>query len=108
MSRDFNDIYKKIDQSHKELCKKDHETSRSLDGLEKNQDKLIKEINDIKKEVKDIAFKVDAMLEILNNFTIMLAEDDEDLEENYDFDSDSDETWVPKEEEFWENDDEQE
>jgi hypothetical protein len=44
------------------------------------------------------------MLEILNNFTIMLAEDDEDLEENYDFDNDSDESWVPKEDDFWEDD----
>jgi len=45
------------------------------------------------------------MLEILNTFSIMLAEDDEDLEENYDFE-DTDETWVPKEDDFWENDDE--
>jgi len=46
------------------------------------------------------------MLEILNSFTIMLAEDDEDLEENYEFDNDTEETWVPKEDNFWEDDDE--
>lgn len=96
MSRDFDDIYKKIDQSHKDLYSNDKEIS-------KDQDKMRKDILEIKKEVKDIAFKVDTMLEILNSFTIMLAEDDEDLEENYDID-DSDETWVPEEDEFWKND----
>ncbi len=40
---------------------------------------------------------------LLNTFTIMLAEDDQDLEENYDID-DSDESWVPKED--WEDDEE--
>jgi hypothetical protein len=96
MSRDFDDIYKKIDQSHKDLYSNDKEMS-------KDQEKMRKDILEIKKEVKDIAFKVDTMLEILNSFTIMLAEDDEDLEENYDID-DSDETWVPEEDEFWKND----
>lgn len=66
---------------------------------------IFTEINDIKKQVNDISYKVDLMLEILNSFTIMLAEDDEDLEENYDID-DNDESWVPKEDDFWENDDE--
>lgn len=71
---------------------------------ETDQSNLIKEVSDIKKQVNDISYKVDLMLEILNNFTIMLAEDDEDLEENYEFDNDSDETWVPKEDDFWEDD----
>ena len=66
---------------------------------ETDQSNLIKEINEIKKEVNDISYKVDLMLEILNSFTIMLAEDEED-EENYD----NDETWVPKEDDFWEDD----
>jgi seryl-tRNA synthetase len=106
MSRDFDDIYKKIDQSHKELYKKDSEALKDIEFLKKDQDKMIKDISDIKKQIKDISFKVDMVLEILNNFTIMLAEDEEDLEENYDFDNDTDETWVPKEENFWEDDDE--
>jgi hypothetical protein len=44
------------------------------------------------------------MLEILNNFTIMLAEDDEDLEDNYTIEDE--ENWASKEDDFWENDDE--
>lgn len=106
MSRDFDDIYKKIDQSHKELYKKESDTIKDINDLKKDQDKMIKDISDIKKQVKDISFKVDMMLEILNSFTIMLAEDDEELEEDYEFDND--ETWVPKEEDFWENDEDQE
>jgi len=103
MSRDFDDIYKKIDQSHKELYKQDSAISRDISNIDKNQEKILSEIKDLKKEVKNIGFKVDMMLEILNNFTIMLAEDDEDLEDNYDLE-DSDESWVPKEDDFWEDD----
>ena len=94
MPKDLDDIYKKVIIS-----------GRELNSLGKDQDKLYKEVLDIKKQIKDITFKVDAMLEMLNNFTIMLAEDDEDLEENYDIDNDSDESWVPKEDNFWEDDD---
>lgn len=86
MSRDFDDIRKKIDQSYKDL--------------DKNQDKILKEITDIKKQVRDIGFKVDMMLEILNNFTIMLSEDDEELEDNYD----TYESWVPDEESYYDED----
>lgn len=105
MSRDFDDIYKKIDQSYKDLYKNNDAISKDVDGLGKNQDKILKDITEIKREVRDIAHKVDIMLEILNNFTIMLAEDDEDLDENYDID-DADESWVPKEE--WEDDEDDE
>jgi septal ring factor EnvC (AmiA/AmiB activator) len=104
MPKDFDDIYKKLDQNHKSTQKENSEITKAFNSIDKSNDKLTKEINDIKKEVKDIAFKVDTMLEILNNFTIMLAEEDEDLEEDYGFDSDTDESWVPKEDNFWEND----
>lgn len=98
MSRDFEDIYKKIDQSHRELHKQD-------DNISKDQAKILKEINDVKREVKNIAFKVDTMLQILNNFTIMLMEDEENLDDNYENDNES---WVPPEqEEDWNSYDEE-
>jgi hypothetical protein len=104
-SKDLDDIYKKLDQNNKFSQKESDEITKTVNSIEKNNEKILKEINDVKKEVKNIAFKVDNMLEILNTFTIMLAEteDEEDLE-NYD---DADETWVPKEDEFWEGDDEE-
>jgi len=106
MPKDFDDLYKKLDQNNKSNQKDSDDVIKAINVIGKDNDKIIKEINDIKREVKDIAFKVDTMLEILNSFTIMLAEDDEDLEENYEFDNDTEETWVPKEDDFWENDDE--
>jgi hypothetical protein len=96
MSRDFDDIRKKIDQSHKDLYKKDVENAKDICVLKKDQDKLLKDISEIKKEVRDIGYKVDLMLEILNSFTIMLDES-EDIEEDYD----TDQTWVPDEDDDW-------
>lgn len=88
MSKDFNNIRNKIDQSHKEL----YDNTNVLD-----------EINRLKKDIKTIDTKIDTMLEILNNFTIMLSEDDQDLEDNYN------EFFIPEQEEDWnsyEDDDE--
>lgn len=72
--------------------------SKEFDDINKSkdQDKILKEINAVKKEVKDIAFKVDMMLEILNNFTIMLAEEEDEYA-----DDDSDESWIPEQQEDW-------
>jgi septal ring factor EnvC (AmiA/AmiB activator) len=105
MTKDLDDLYKKLDQYEKSHQKDNDQLTRSINYIGKDNDKLLKEINDIKKEVKNIAFKVDTMLEILNTFSIMLAEDDEDLEENYNIE-DTDESWVPKEDELWEDDEE--
>lgn len=96
MSRDFDDIYKKIDQSHKELYKQETDISKEVDVINKNQDKIIKDIIDIKKQIKDINYKVDLMLEILNNFTVMLTEEEEEDCEDYSSPYDSDQTWVPE------------
>ena len=103
MLKNLDDLYKKIDQSNKELSKQNNEISKDITDLNKDNEKALKEINEIKKQIKEISIKVDMMLEILNNFTIMLAEDDEDLEEHYDIE-DSEESWVPKEDNFFDND----
>lgn len=98
MSRDFDDIYKKIDQSHKELYKQDNMISKDLNNIDKNQEKILLEIKELKKEIKTIGFKVDMMLEILNNFTIMLAEEEGD-DDNDIYEFDSGDTWVPSDSE---------
>lgn len=100
MSRDFNDIYKKIDQSHKDLYKKDTQNAKDILDIKKDQDKLLREISDLKKEVKDISFKVDVMLEILNSFTIMLEEESQD--DYGQDDDDTDENWLTTEDD-WSN-----
>lgn len=99
MAKDLDQISKQIDKMNKELTENDKILSKEIVELYKHNLKLSKEISEIKKEVQNIAFKVDTMLEILNNFTIMLAEEEELDDDNYD--TDIDETWVPKEDDFW-------
>jgi hypothetical protein len=67
-----------------------------------NFDELVSDIASIKKDIKDIAVKVDILLEIMDSFTAMLSESDDDDNETEDYDLD--ESWVPKEDEFWEDD----
>lgn len=105
MPKDLDYISKQIDKLSKDISGNDKALTRQIVELYKHNTKLAKEISQIKNTIKDIEIKVDAALEILNTFTVMLAEDDEDLEDNYDFDSDQ--TWVPNEEDFWENDDDE-
>jgi hypothetical protein len=93
MSKEFDDVIKKINQSDKLFF-------RDITNLEKDHEKIIKELAETKKQIKDISFKVDIILEILNNFSLMLSEDKENQQDNYDID----ESWVPKEEDFWEDD----
>ena len=106
MSRDFDEIVKRINQSHKELYKQDSEISKDISDLNKNQDKILKDIADIRKQVKDIDNKIDLILEILNNFTLMVLDEneiDQDEEEDTDSIYDTDSTWVPDEDDFWKN-----
>jgi uncharacterized protein YaaN involved in tellurite resistance len=80
MSRDFDNIMKKITESNKDI-----------QGLDKD---FNKEFSDIKKSIKNLTTKIDNVeskindiLAILNSFTIMLAEEDEE--------DDSDPNWTP-------------
>jgi septal ring factor EnvC (AmiA/AmiB activator) len=105
MPKDIDDLYKKLDQHSKSSQKDSDQLTRAIDVVGKDNLKIAKEINNIKQQIKDIDTKIDIILEVMNNFTIMLAEDieDDEMEEEYDFDTD--ESWVPKEENFWEDDD---
>jgi len=107
MPKDIDDLNKQLDKMSKKMNSNDNLIEKDLVAIYKQNAELSKEISNLKKEVADMAFKIDTMLEILNNFTIMLAEDDEDLADNYDID-DADESWVPKDEEFWDDDEDEE
>ena len=61
--------------------------------------------NEIKEEITNISAKVDQILQMLSDFTIMLMEDpeeEEEEEEEYGYED----SWLPKEDDFWENDEE--
>jgi len=61
-------------------------------------DELYSEIQEVKEEIQNISAKVDQVLQMLSDFTIMLLEDpEEETEETYE------DSWVPDEDEFWKN-----
>ena len=63
------------------------------------------EIHNLKEEISSISTKVDQILQMLSDFTIMLMEDpeeEEEEEEEYGYED----SWLPKEDDFWENDEE--
>lgn len=76
---------------------------KNQENLDNNNDKLCKHINNlskdissIKKELVGINNKIDLILEIMNNLTIMvLDEDEEDKEEEYNSE------WTPEKDEEW-------
>jgi uncharacterized protein Yka (UPF0111/DUF47 family) len=98
MQKDINDVFKQLDKSAKNSTEDHKEIIKNIDSLQKEQDKIVKELNNIKKEFLKINDKLDVALEILNSFTIILDEGEEDE------DFDSDESWVPKE---WSPDDDE-
>jgi hypothetical protein len=64
------------------------------------------EIEEIKEEVRNISAKVDQVLQMLSDFTIMLLEDPDEDESELDSDSEEygyEDSWLPKEDDFWEN-----
>lgn len=63
-------------------------------------DELYSEIQEVKEEIQNISAKVDQVLQMLSDFTIMLMEDpEEETEEEYGYED----SWMPKEDDFWEN-----
>jgi hypothetical protein len=68
-------------------------------------DELYTELQEVKEEVNNISAKVDQILQMLSDFTIMLLDDSDedeselDSEEEYGYED----SWLPKEDDFWEN-----
>jgi len=61
------------------------------------------EICALREEVANISAKVDQVLQTLSDFTIMLMEDPEDEEDQEDEKYGHEDSWLPKEDDFWEN-----
>jgi hypothetical protein len=74
--------------------------------MSKELDSLQKDVDQIKQQVRDISNKIDLMLEILNSFSLMVLEDEEEESDDEDI-YDSNDTWVP-DEDSWENTDDEE
>ena len=92
---DKKDKYKMISQ----------EDANQVSNIQESHSELLNELKEVKEEMRNISAKVDATLELLNTFTIMLMQDDEDAEEEEE-EFGYEDSWLPKEDDFWENDEE--
>lgn len=61
------------------------------------------EIDEIKEEIRNISAKVDQVLQMLSDFTIMLLDDSEEEDDDDEEDYGYEDSWVPDEDEFWKN-----
>jgi seryl-tRNA synthetase len=82
MSKDFDNIMKEINKNHKELYQVDSRVNKELESLNKDIGVIKKDIASIKIQIRDINHKMDTMLEILNNFTLMFLAEDDGVEDN--------------------------
>ena len=107
MSKDFDNIIKEINKSHKELHQVDSKLSKELSDVNKDITNIKKDIAGIKVQVREVSNKIDMVLEILNNFTLMVMDDEglQDLERDEE-DYDIDQTWVPNEDQWSTDEDE--
>jgi seryl-tRNA synthetase len=87
MSKDFDDILKQINKSNKDLHSIDNNLSKDLTSIKTD-------ISLLKRELKGLNNKIDLILDILNNLSIMVL-DEEDEDGNL---YDTDQTWVPEDE----------
>jgi hypothetical protein len=101
MSKDAEDLIKNINKILKEFKNDEVDLFRQMFVLNKDALLIKKDTDFIKKELKGLSNKVDLILEILNNLTIMVLDeheiDDEDDEDNEYNIYDSDDSWVPEE-----------
>jgi 50S ribosomal subunit-associated GTPase HflX len=82
MSRDFDHIMKEIMSSNKELQNLDSNPFKDIADNKKHIVTAINKIDAIDKRIRLIEEKIDHMFEILNNFTIMLEEEEQELDED--------------------------
>jgi len=75
-------------------------TKKREKNMADQYDELYSELQEVKDEIQNISAKVDQVLQMLSDFTIMLMEDpEEETEEEYGYED----SWMPKEDDFWEN-----
>jgi seryl-tRNA synthetase len=84
---------KEFDQTFKLIIKKQEDLAKDNNDISKN-------IAKINRQIKSIENKIDLILDILNNFTLMIMEDGEEEENSYN------EGWTPEQSEDWNSYDE--
>lgn len=105
MSRDFDHIIKEISKNNKDIHQIDNKISKDIQSIDRDVSSIKKEIALVRSEVDNISNKIDLILEILNNFTLMVMEEEENSDESESFlnEYDSEGDWVPDPD--WSDDD---
>ena len=88
MSRDIDRIITDVIKSQENLDQNDHKIFKDINNISKD-------ISQLKKELQGINNKIDLILEIMNNLTIMVLDEEEEEKENYD------NQWTPEQDEEW-------
>jgi len=74
---------------------------KDTDKSTKSIDLLEKDIASIKQQIKEIDNKIDLILEILNNFTLMVLDEEEAQQLLDDEEYGDDDGWIPEQNESW-------
>lgn len=93
MSKDIDRIISDVYKKQEELNKFNIKSNKDLSIIQKDIDSL-------KREVKNISSKIDLILDILNNFTLMVL-DEEEAKSLLDDEDDYDNGWIPEQNEEW-------
>jgi hypothetical protein len=107
MSKEFDRIIQEINKSNKDLYEADAKIKKELNSVEKDITGIKKDIGILRIQVQEISNKVDILLDIMQNLSIMVLEDeDQESFDNEYNDFDSDQTWVPEDDDWSNNEDE--
>jgi hypothetical protein len=101
MSKNIDDVIKEVMKSNKDIHNMDTHISTDIAEVKKS-------IKGIEIKIKVLENKIDQAIDILNTFTILIADqDDEDMEEGDDYLNEEKNEWSPyetEEEDYGSND----
>jgi seryl-tRNA synthetase len=89
MSRDIENIMREISKSHKEIHAIDNHLSKDILDIKKS-------VKTIEIKIADMQDKLEQAIEMLNMFTILIADQtNQEIDEYSDDDEDDDDEWSP-------------
>jgi predicted nucleic acid-binding Zn-ribbon protein len=102
MSRDIENIMREISKSHKEIHAIDNHLSKDILDIKKS-------VKTIENKLGDMEDKLEQAIEMLNMFTVLIADQTNQETDEYSDDDDEDEEWSPYKspEDYDYNDDEE-
>ncbi len=97
MSKEINDILKGVNKNHQDIYKPEDNTLKNIVSLNKD-------VEEIKKQINTMIAKLDTVVEMMMTLTLFIEESVEMGElDNNDEDYESNEGWIPDNEEWRES-----